>query len=81
MAVGEVGEDRAHFSCTPPAFSVFGRGSGKVGLKGHHTPASLYSREETEAPRWGVTVWGITGRPEKIKKKRGRWKFPVPVVE
>ena len=55
-----------------PCFFCFWKGLCKVGLKDHHTAASLYSREETEAPKWGVTVWGETGRPEKVKKKKKR---------
>lgn len=44
------------------AFSFFGRGSGKAGLKNHHNPASLFSEEETEALKWGVTMQGEAGR-------------------
>lgn len=80
MAVDEVEQDRTHFSCIPLLFLFFfffGRGSGKAGLK-NHNPASLFSEEETEALKWGVTMLGEAGSQEKVKKKkRIEWAQPV----
>lgn len=66
-----MGQDGTHFSCIPLLFlfAFFGRGAGRAGLQSHHSLASLFSGEETEALKGGVTMLGEAGSPEKVNRE------------